>query len=162
MATLTNYFAVYADANYYKQALNIFNEFKTFNIKPTTQTYRVLVRMHIRQKDIDKAIEAKNEMNALKLRPDFEIHGMLIESFTHRNMIVEALKELEEATANGLKVSEKHLRQLRNRCNKLGVKHPDMPADPHQWIKDLKQVRRDTRHSSNREIQRVQSALFGK
>ena len=160
VATLTSYMAVYADASRHKQALQIFNEFKSFGIVPTAKTYKVLVRMYIRLKDIKMAFQTKEDMKKLNLIPDNETYGILIESYTHRNMVVEALKELEESAEQGIHISERHIKQLRSRCKTLGVKHPNMPADPNQWIKDVKQVRKDKRHSSNRDIHRVQSAMF--
>jgi hypothetical protein len=30
---------------------------------------------------------------------------------------------------------------LRARCEKLGIKHPDMPSDPSAWAKDARSLR---------------------
>ena len=152
--------AVYADASRHKYAVQIFDEFKAFGLVPTAKTYKVLIRMYIRLKNIEMAIQIKDDMKKLNIIPDNESYGIIIESYTHRNMIVEALKILEEATEHKLHIAERHIKQLRARCKNLGVKHPNIPEDPNQWIKDVKQVRKDKRHASNRDIHRVQSATF--
>jgi hypothetical protein len=42
----------------------------------------------------------------------------------------------------------------------LGVSHPDMRADPLQWVKDLKVARRKLKNSSQRTIESLRSATY--
>jgi len=57
-----------------------------------------------------------------------------------------------------VRIPERFLRLLRARCTKLGVRHPDLPADPTQWVKDARKQqalasRAGTQH--NRKVQQV-------
>jgi hypothetical protein len=118
------------------------------------------VKMYILAKDIDKAIIMKENMKNLGFIPDRVTYGMIIEAYTHRHMIVEALKQLEEASAYNHIIPERHLSVLRITCKNLGVQHPNMPDDPNQWIKDAKKIRKDRKQASNRPIQFLQSKMF--
>ena len=39
-------------------------------------------------------------------------------------------------------IPEKHIKHLRSRCTALGFTHPNLSADPDQWVKDIKVMRR--------------------
>ena len=52
---------------------------------------------------------------------DSETYGLLIESLTHRQMYVEALNFLEEASDKNVHIPNRHIRLLRTRCEKLGT-----------------------------------------
>jgi len=118
------------------------------------------VAMYVKAKDIQKAMELYGEMTQRGLVPDSTTVGLLIESATHRGLVVEALRLLEEATEKKVTIPEKNLRYLRSRCTSLGVSHPDMRADPLQWVKDLKVARRKLKNSSQRTIESLRSATY--
>lgn len=157
--TFTSYLTVYANGGYDKDALQIFKD--TFNentgLQPHYRTYRSLIQMSLRKKNLNQAIELKNEMIRAGIQPDSEIHGIFIETYAQRKMVVEGLKELEEATVKGLKIPERLIRHLRSQCRNMQVKHPDMPADPKEWVRDIKKSRRDLRNVSKRDIQQLKS-----
>jgi pentatricopeptide repeat protein len=183
-------------------------EYSKLGIRPSTVTYRGLIRMHILAKDIDAALKLKDEMiKDHNMVPDAESYGWLIRSCGHRDLLVEGLQLLEEVsergsafalpfpsfyslchtavyhTANmisshsrfnrplplhsplsflGIKVQERHLQHLRARCATLGIVHPNMPADPLQWVADMKKLRKDSKNRSQRKMNSVRSALYGK
>lgn len=66
------------------------------------------------------------------------------------------------AAVLGIKVQERHLQHLRARCATLGIVHPNMPADPLQWVADMKKLRKDGKNRSQRKMNSVRSALYGK
>lgn len=159
--TLTSLVATYAEALLVDDALETFKGFEEYKLRPTERTYRVLVRMYVRAKDIESALSVKTEMIEKKMMvPDSETYGLLIESLTHRDRIADSLKLLEEAAERSITIRERHLRVLRNRCKNLGVAHPNIPADPNQWVKDLKQVRARSKFSSNRRVQSLPGGQF--
>jgi len=157
--TFTSYLTVYANGGYDKDATQIFKD--TFNettgLQPHYRTYRSLIQMQLRKKNLEKAIELKNEMISAGIQPDSEIHGIFIETYAQRKMLVEGLKELEEATIKGLTIPERLVRHLRSQCRNMQIKHPDMPADPKEWVRDVKKNRRDLRNVSKRDTQQLQS-----
>jgi pentatricopeptide repeat protein len=162
VTTLTSYMSVYSEALQYKEALKIFKSFGAFGVTPTSNSYRAIVKMHIRRKDIDRAVDVKEDMLKAGVLPDSETYGLIVESMAHRNMVVEGLKLLEEATEKRVRIPERHMKFLRARCEKLGIQHPDMPPNPKQWVKDMKQMRRATKHDSERKVEPLRSALYGK
>ena len=127
---------------------------------PNVRTYRALIRMHIRMKDIDSAIALKEAMFEKNLKPDSASFGMIIESLTQRDKIVEALQHLEQSADLGVKIPEKNIRILRARCKNLGISHPHLPPDPKAWVKDLKTTRWNNRHASKRMVQPLQSLQY--
>ena len=96
----------------------------------------------------------------VSVRPDAETYGMLIQSLTHRDMVVESLQLLEEATKNHIEIADRHIRYLRSRCASLGIKHPNMPLDPREWAKDVKKMRHASKFTSKRRIEHVKSAMY--
>jgi pentatricopeptide repeat protein len=131
-----------------------------YNIMPEPHTFRLLVKMHIRNKDMDSAMEVFEGMKEKGVVPDEETYGLLINSYVGKGQVVDALKVLEDAAARKVEVPEKHLRALRGRCENLGVKHPDIPPNPLQWVRDVKKTRMNQRHASQRVIQEVRSLTF--
>jgi pentatricopeptide repeat protein len=150
------------------------SHFPAHGIRPNVATYRSLIRMFVRRKEIDRALKVKDTMMRGSgsgsgsgggdggLIPCGTSYGLLIESLTHRNELVKALKLLEEAAEVGAlpSVPEKHLKHLRARCTNLRIVHPDMPSDPRAWSQHLKSVRRRNVKDSQRRIEGVRSALY--
>jgi len=160
-ATLTSLMKVYADADRVENAVNIFdNYFREFKVPQDARAYRVLVRMHVRTNNIAKALDITKEMEQKGLMNDSETYGLLILSLTKRDMYVEALQLLEEASDKKINIPNRHIKALRARCENLGILHPDMPDDPHQWIKTVKRVRYDSRNNSKRNVESVRSKLY--
>ena len=160
-ATLTSLMKVYADADRVENAVNIFdNYFREYKVPQDARAYRVLVRMHVRTINIAKALDITKEMEQKGLMNDSETYGLLILSLTKRDMYVEALQLLEEASDKKINIPNRHIKALRARCENLGILHPDMPDDPHQWIKTVKRVRYDSRNNSKRNVESVRSKLY--
>lgn len=160
--TLTSLLSVYAEALKDKRALQVMESFASHGLVPDMHAHRALIRMYIRKKDMSSAMQVYDEMHASGLKGDGEVYGMLIESFAHRDALPEALKILERASdmqPNPVKIPERHLRVLRARCDKLGVRHPDMPADPTAWVKLVKSVkgRSASGTNSSRKVQQLKS-----
>ena len=153
--------SVYAEALLVDDALACLKRFEREGLRPDVKTYHALVRMYVRNRDIASALAVKREMlEERNIRPDKLTYGLLIESLSHRDMIVEALKELEQSTDFGIKVSERHIRLLRRRCEKLGIVHPNMPSDPYAWAKEVKKIRREKKDSTQRYIEPLRSKMY--
>jgi len=153
--------AVHAEAVHVEEALAVFDRFSKFGLEPNERTYRYLIQMHVRNGDINAALQLKDEMKQSKgIVPHKDSYGLILQSLTHREMLVEALKVLEEASLDQCTIQEGHLRFLRSRCEKLGIKHPNIPADPKQWVKDSKEMRRKLKHSPQSRIENVRTKLF--
>ena len=155
--TLTSFMSVYAEALKDQRALKVMETFALHGVGPDVHSYRALVRMFIRKKDVATAQQVCDEMHAAGLVGDGELYGMLVQSYAHRDALPEALKALERATDARVRVPERHLKVLRARCVKLGVKHPDMPADPHAWVKAAKQSKARVDMGSSRRVQGVKT-----
>jgi len=65
----------------------VINRFQKFGFPTDNRTYRHLIRMHIRAKDIEGSLALKHEMETKGLRPDKESFGLLVESLTRRNKV---------------------------------------------------------------------------
>ncbi len=150
---------VYAAANRREQAMEVLGEFEKYGVQPIVDTYRSLVRMHVLTNDIPGALQVKEEMFAKLGVADSASYGLILESLSHRNLVVDAFKLLEESADRQVVLSEKHLKVLRGRCDSLGVSHPNMPDDPKGWVKDMRVVRHNKRKASRRIINVVRSAL---
>ena len=161
VVTLTTMMGVYGEAHRADEALAVLKRFDKHNLVPNASTYRTLVRMHILKKDIAAAIACKEQMVVRGLQPDAETYGLLVQSLTHRDMVVEGLQMLEEATGAGVSLADRHVRFLRSRCDTLGIKHPNIPADPRAWAKDVKKMRTATKHTNKRKVEAVKSAMYG-
>lgn len=155
---LSRYVAVHANAAHKEGAENVMSLFDKYGLQPDLVTFDTLIKMHVLVRDIDAAQAMKEDVvKNKKLVPFGRTYGILIESQTKRNMIVEALKNLEEATSLNVKVPERHVKWLRLRCASLGIVHPDMPADPIAWAKDVKHIRKNAKNSSQRKLEAVRS-----
>eukprot|EP00596_Hydrurales_sp_CCMP1899_P009749 CAMPEP_0119036198 /NCGR_PEP_ID=MMETSP1177-20130426/3729_1 /TAXON_ID=2985 /ORGANISM="Ochromonas sp, Strain CCMP1899" /LENGTH=1120 /DNA_ID=CAMNT_0006995643 /DNA_START=103 /DNA_END=3462 /DNA_ORIENTATION=+ len=138
---LTSYMSVFTNTmdkfshlnDFGQQALEIFDSFEKYDIKPDQKTYRSLFRMHIYGKDIQSALSLKEDMVSKGIIPDAESYGLLMQSCGQRDMLVEALKLLEETSERGIQVHDRQIKHLRSRCVGLGIQHPNMPEDPKEW-----------------------------
>lgn len=88
---------------YRNMALEVLKtEYTKLGVKPSTYTYRGLIRMHILAKDIDAALKLKDDMIKYEnMVPDAESYGWMIRSCGHRDLLVEGLQMLEEVTERG-------------------------------------------------------------
>jgi hypothetical protein len=123
----------------------------------------------------------KAELDKKKIRLNAESYGLLIKTLTHRNQVrqgsyiaayfscysfdffpqlIDSLRLLEEAAGLGVSTSEKYLSHIRARCTKLGIEHPDIPKDPHAWVKVLKKARVDARKSSARRLGSLKDGVY--
>jgi hypothetical protein len=144
--TLTAYLSVYSEATKLEESLNLLDKFASrHDLVPDANTYLALIRMHIFLKDINGAKIRFAEMKARDLKPTGKIYGHLIQSLTHRDELVEALQLLEEASEEKIHISNTFIKKLRRRCEKLGVTHPNLPQDPEQWVRDVKEFRKKTK-----------------
>ena len=157
---LNEMFAVYSEAGNVEMALDILTKYPQFNCPMTERTYRYKIMMYIRMKDIEAAVQVKEEMKQNQIIPHSDSYGYIIESYVHRNMLVEALQTLEEAKSYNVSLAEKHLRQLRTRCEKLKIVHPDVPPDPLKWAKESKANRRRHRDSPQSTIEQINSRSY--
>jgi len=145
--TLSAYMSVASEYGNMTAALDIIDKFAVkHDLAPDASTYLRLIRMHVFMKDINGAMERLKEMKDRNLEPDKHAYGFLIQSLSHRNMLVEAIKLLEEAHDKGIVVSNRHIKKLRAHCEKLGVEHPAIYPDPDAWVKDVKEIRRKYRN----------------
>ena len=157
--TLNALVAVYAEAVRVHDVGKTLSRFEENEISFDCYTYRHLIRMHVRARNIDRAMELKAQSDKQGLRLEGVTYGLLIESLTHRDMLVDALKLLEEATEKKIKIPERHVKVLRARCKTLRVVHPDMPADPTQWAKDVRATRKNLRHTSDSRVEHIRTAI---
>jgi pentatricopeptide repeat protein len=168
--TLTCLLSVFSESLRDEEAEAVLhNLFPLHDVQPTALTYRSLIRMYVRRKEIGKALALKDTMLAAEAKGAAEgavvvpcgvSWGLMIESLTHREDLKTALLTLEEATSHSVVVPEKHLRHLRARCINLGIEHPDLPRDPVAWARHMKAVRKKNVKDSQRKVQGVKSALF--
>ena len=145
--TLTRYMSVHSECGRLQGALDIIDKMSAqHDLLPDEETYHRLIRGHIFIKDIDGALGRLSEMKERNLRADREVYGILINSLSHRDRLVEALQLLETAAAEGLKIQNCHIKKLRARCAKLGVEHPDIYPDPNEWVKEVKERRKKSKN----------------
>ena len=163
--TMNALLSVYSECLRQHDAIAVLKAFPKFGVKPTKRTFQAILRMYIRRKDINSALALKEDMQSRVLgeviHPDASSFGMLINTRTHRGDLPEALNLLEEATKLNLRINERHLKMLRARCVALGVKHPNMPADPELWLKKIKVAKRSV-GGTQRRIEPVRSMLYSK
>lgn len=158
---LLNLLGVHCECPYnHEGADSVLARYSEYNVLPEPHTFRLIVKMHIRNRDAGKALEVYEGMLKNNIVPDRETYGLLIVTHTHRGKVVEALKILEDAASKSVQIPEKYMKILRGRCTNLGVRHPDIPPDPLQWVKDSKQVRRNMKTASQRYIEPVRSLTF--
>jgi len=156
--TLNAYLGVFAEAKDREAAYDVLaREFTARGQRADEHTYKHLVRMHVRRGEIEEAQAMLDTARAEKLRPQPDSFGIVIHSLSKRNMVVEALKVLEEAAYAKVRVPERHLRDLRRVCRKLGVKHPDMPVDPTLWLQEMKAARHKLKGTGFKRVQGLRS-----
>lgn len=114
--SLDAYLSVFTEARIESDVLPVLDLYDKFGIEMSSQSYCSRVAMYVKAKDIQKAMELYREMTQRGLVPDSTTVGLLIESATHRGLVVEALRLLEEAAEKKVTVPEKNLRILRSRC----------------------------------------------
>lgn len=152
---LDAYLTVFTQALYESSALEAFRLFEATGVQPRSQSYHSLIQMYVRKKNLEKALEYKDNMFKNNMIPTAASYGLLIDTTYRRQMLLESLQLVEEATTYGLKVEEKHIRQLRGRCKSLGIVHPDIPDDPLEWLKRLKKLRRLLKNSPRYKVQSI-------
>eukprot|EP00981_Chlorochromonas_danica_P006213 scaffold1307_cov166-Ochromonas_danica.AAC.35 len=157
---LTSYLAVSADAGHVEDALKIYAMFGQRQLIPRPITYEHLVRMFLRVNDLPQALGVMQKASASEIVPTAETYGMVLRSLTQRGMLVEALKVLEEATTKKVVISERNICYLRSRCRELGIHHPAMPSDPNEWIREMKQIRKERKNAPRRKIQELESVKW--
>jgi len=156
---------VYSEAGREAEAYEVFSRFGSDqfpSLVPNLSTYRSLVVMHVKNKNISKAVATKEEMTSRGIQPDPLTYGLLLQSLCHREQLVEALQLLEEAAQKKVKVPERHLCFLRSRCRTLGIRHPQLREedDPKQWVREVRARRRKHKHASQRNIEPLRNALY--
>lgn len=156
---LNNYLSVYTEAIAYKSIDKAILQFEAHGITLDTYSYKHLIRMYVRVKDITSAMACKEEAINRGVALCGSTYGLLLESLTRRSMIVDAIKIFEESLDKKVTLPEKHLRFFRSRCKKLHVVHPDMPADPNLWVKEVRAERKRYRNTSDAKLERVRTAI---
>ena len=161
VTVLTELMAVHSEAAHVDDALEVFGRFSEFNVTANERTYRYLIMMHIRNKDVQSAIDVKDAMKMKGMIPHKDSYGVIIQTLVQRDRIIESLKLLEEsAICHERPIPEKYIKYLRARCVKLKIKHPNIPPDPNEWMKKSKANRKNLRHSSQSRIENLRSRTF--
>ena len=160
---LSSYISVYSEVGKTKDVYDIIDFFKEkHEIAPTSDTFGWLVRMHILSNDITSALARFQEMKDKNIVIHKETYGLLIQSLTHRDMLVEAIKLVEEAADKDIVISNRHIKKLRNRFENLEIQNDAIPEDPHAWVKNVKETRRNYKFSAKirSKTQSLKSAFF--
>jgi hypothetical protein len=159
--TLASLISVFGNAGRIRNVNELITQFKMIhNIEPNRRAYDAIIKTHILAKDINSALQAKDECIKNDMLPGREAYGMLLQSLTNRNMLEQALLTLEECSDRGVKIQERNIRKLRARCESLGIVHPNLPADPAAWVKAVKEVRWNKRNTSQRRIEPIRSSFY--
>lgn len=78
-----------------------------------------------------------------------------------RNMIVDSILMLEQSNDFDHTLLERHIRLLRSRCSKIGIKHPSIAKDPHEWKNSLIESRKVIKDwPSNRKNKALMNGIF--
>jgi pentatricopeptide repeat protein len=154
-----DFISVFMESCDLSRTAEIFKVMKEDKVPMLPLTYESMMRMFLRSKDFAGTVVTFENMKKDKAYNP-ECFGLMVESYTHRNMIVEALQVLEEAKELNMRIPERNLTILRNTCRNLGVAHPDMPPDPKQWVKDLKVTQRRKKFAGKRRIQSVSTLSY--
>jgi pentatricopeptide repeat protein len=154
------YLSVHTEAGHMETALEVLEKFPDYGLQPNRHSFNHLIGMHIRNKDITGAMDTVDVMMSAKMVPDSSAFGWIIQALFHRDLIVEAIKVLEQAAAHNVSIPERDMRYLRARCEGLGITHPNITKDPQQWVKDVKLIRRQMKNSPQSKIQSVKSLNF--
>lgn len=156
------YVSVASEAMRWEKAHEIMDLFKEkHEIVPDATTFKHLIRMHIFMSDIEGSLTWFEDMKARGLKPDKETYGILVESLSHREDLVKATKILEEASDSGIQISNRHIKKLRSRFNKLNLTHPNIYPDPNAWAKEVKEIRANRRSSKpGNRLQHLKSMSY--
>lgn len=157
--TLNSYLSVYTEAVKLERVDEALTLFEKYNLALDEFSYKHLIRMYVRSRDISRAMKCREEAENAGIVLGGAAYGILIQSLTQRNMLVEALKLLEYTADRKIKIPERFIRLLRVRCRKLNVKHPDMPADPSEWVKHQALMRKKLKNTSNSKTERIRTAI---
>jgi hypothetical protein len=154
--------SVASEAMQWEKANEIINTFKSHHdISPDATTYKYLIRMHIFMSDIAGCIERFEEMKSRGMLPDRETYGTIVATLSHRDDLLRAVQILEEADEKGIQISNRHIKKLRARFNKLNIRHPSIFPDPNLWVKDVKQVRENKKNArTGNKLQYLNSLTF--
>lgn len=154
--------SVSSEAMQWEKANKILSLFKSqHDISPDATTFRYLIRMHVFMSDIKGCLERFSEMKGRGMTPDRETYGLLVATLAHRDDLVTAVQVLEEAAGVGVTISNRHIKKLRARLNKLDVKHPNIYPDPNLWVKDVKRVRENKKKAPRgNKLQYLSSLTF--
>jgi pentatricopeptide repeat protein len=160
--TLSAYMSVASEAMQWEKAHAIVDIFKNqHDISPDSTTFKNLIRMHIFMSDINGCMERFQEMKSRGISPDRETYGLIVATLTHRDDLVKAVQVLEEADENGIQISNRHIKKLRARFNKLNIRHPNIFPDPNLWVKDLRIVRENKKNArTGNKLQYLNSLTF--
>mmetsp|Transcript_25751 Transcript_25751/g.43385 ORF Transcript_25751/g.43385 Transcript_25751/m.43385 type:complete len:888 (+) Transcript_25751:164-2827(+) len=159
---LSAYMSVASEAMQWEKTHEILESFNSkHDISPDILTFKYLIRMHIFMSDIEGCLKRFDEMKSRGLTPDRETYGMLVATLSHRDDLLKAVNILEEAHSNGIKISNRHIKKLRARFNKLNIQHPNIFPDPNLWVKDFKKVRENKRNArKGNKLQYLNSLSF--
>jgi pentatricopeptide repeat protein len=154
--------SVASEAMQWEKAHAIVDIFKNqHDISPDSTTFKNLIRMHIFMSDINGCMERFQEMKSRGISPDRETYGLIVATLTHRDDLVKAVQVLEEADENGIQISNRHIKKLRARFNKLNIRHPNIFPDPNLWVKDLRIVRENKKNArTGNKLQYLNSLTF--
>lgn len=159
--TLNAFLSVYSEAMTFDDAYNVLQFFYFFESKPDDRSLRHLSRMHIRAKDIYGSLKLKLKAELIDQKFDEESYGLLIKSMIQRNMIVDSILMLEQSNDFDHTLLERHIRLLRSRCSKIGIKHPSIAKDPHEWKNSLIESRKVIKDwPSNRKNKALMNGIF--
>ena len=156
---LNSFLAVYTEAVKVDRVNEALELFEKYNVSLDRFSYKHIIRMYVRARDISKAMKYKEMAESSGIVLEGAAYGILMQSLTQRNMVVDALKILEYAADHKILIPERFLRLLRVRCRKLKVNHPDMPADPSEWVKHVSAMRKKLKYSSNSRTERLRTAI---
>lgn len=159
---MSAYMSVASEAMQWEKAHKILDSFNSkHDMSPNSLTFKFLIRMHIFMSDLEGCLKRFDEMKQRGITPDRETYGMLVATLSHRDELLRAAHILEEAHSNGIQISNRHIKKLRARFNKLNVQHPNIFPDPNLWVKDFKKVRENKRNArKGNKLQYLNSLSF--
>jgi hypothetical protein len=159
---MSAYMSVASEGMQWEKAHQILDIFQSVHdISPDETTFMYLIRMHIFMSDIKGCLERFDEMKKRGITPNKETYGLLVATLAHRHDLVKSVQILEEAAASGVQISNRHIKKLRARFNKLGISHPNIFPDPILWVKEVKKTRENKRNApTGNKLQYVNSMTF--
>jgi len=158
---LNAYLKVFGEGLQEEQALNVFNSFPQFGLQVDARSYQPMIRMYLRMDNLEEALKLKQDMKSKNIIPIEDSYGFLMEVMIKKEKVLDAFKLFEESVDHKIVLKEKHLKHLRRVCRSLDISHPDLPEDPYQWVRDMKEERR-SKKPHNSVIHQVKSMTFSK